>query len=371
MQEFFDKLCKLEKLEIEKNKINSNEELIALLLKRVPTKNVKVLVNILKQSLIPSISQDENKELEELFSSIEKNENLIFEKDIQEKIEQFIAQRFEKDKKVIIEKTSDISKLVVIMEEFLNEAISSSGNGSKNVLNIKERLKSIDINNANLDTLSKIQEELITAATSIEEEMNSVSSKLQSGKTKVQELEDKIKNLEDELNKTKNESMRDHLTGLLTRKTFYDELKRIDSSFTRIGTQYAIIFFDIDHFKKINDTFGHEGGDVVLSTFGKILNKSIRDLDIVGRYGGEEFIAIVHFKETKELLLFLKRIKSIVTENSFVYKDKQLKVTFSAGVTIRNSYKTYDEAITKADKLLYEAKNSGRNKIILENGMEF
>ncbi|TLS98814.1 GGDEF domain-containing protein [Aliarcobacter cibarius] len=371
MQEFFENLCEIEKLEIKKNQINSAEGLISLLLKRAPRKNVRVLVNILKQSLLPSISQDENKELEELFLEIDKDENLIFEKEVQEKIEQFISQRFEKDKQVIIEKTSDLSKLVFIMEEFLNEAISSSGNGSKNVLNIKEKLKSIDINDGSLETLSMVQAELINAASSIEEEMNKVSNKLQSGKTKVQELEDKINNLEDELKKTKNESMRDHLTGLLTRKTFFEELKRIDSSYERMGTQYAIIFFDIDHFKKINDTFGHEGGDIVLSTFGKILNKSIRDLDIVGRYGGEEFIAIVHFKETKELLLFLKRIKSIVTENNFIYKDKQLKVTFSAGVTIRNSYKNYDEAINKADKLLYEAKKSGRNKIILENGMEF
>lgn len=371
MKQFFENLCDFEKVEVEKNKITSSDGLISILLKRVPKQNVKVLVNILKQSLLPSISQDENKELEDLFINIDKNENLIFDKAVQTKIEQFIAIRFEKDKKVIIEKTSDISKLVLIMEEFINDAISSSGNGSRNVLNIKEKLKSIDIKNADLSALSQIQDELISAASSIEAEMTTVSTKLQSGKTKVQELEDKIKSLEDELNKSKNESMRDHLTGLLTRKTFYEELKRIDSSYQRMGTQYAVIFFDIDHFKKVNDTYGHEGGDVILSTFGKILNKSIRDLDIVGRYGGEEFVAIVHFKETKELLLFLKRIKSIVTENSFIYKEHQIKVTFSAGVTIRSTYKNYEDAISKADKLLYEAKNSGRNKIILENGMEF
>ena len=180
---------------------------------------------------------------------------MIFERDIQEKIEQFIAQRFEKDKKVIIEKTSDISKLVFVMEEFLNEAISSSGNGSKNVLNIKEKLKSININSTNIETLSKIQIELINAASSIEKEMNSVSDKLQSGKTKVQELEDKINSLEIELKQTKNESMRDYLTGLLSRKVFFEELKKIDSSFERMGVQYAVIFFDIDNFKSIKYKF--------------------------------------------------------------------------------------------------------------------
>ena len=90
----------------------------------------------------------------------------------------------------------------------------------------------------------------------------------------------------------------------------------------------------------------------------------------VARYGGEEFVAIIHFNLNRELLQFLKRIKTIVTENSFIYKDQKIRVTFSAGVTLRSSYDTYENALQKADMLLYQAKESGRNKIVLENGME-
>ena len=220
------------------------------------------------------------------------------------------------------------------------------------------------------EALTKLQNELVTAAISIEKEMNTVTSKLETGKTKVQELEEKITTLEEELNKTKIENMKDPLTGLLTRKSFTDEVVRIESSYVRINTQYAVVFFDLDHFKKINDTYGHECGDVVLSTFGKILNKSIRDHDIVGRYGGEEFVAIIHFNLNRELLQFLKRIKTIVTENSFLYKGQKIKVTFSAGVALRGSYDSYENTLQKADMLLYQAKENGRNKITLENGME-
>ena len=187
---------------------------------------------------------------------------------------------------------------------------------------------------------------------------------------KIHELEQKVKSLEEELNKTKTENMRDHLTGLLTRKAFNDEIARIEASYNRLDTQYAVVFFDLDHFKNLNDTYGHECGDVVLSTFGKILNKSIREHDIVGRYGGEEFIAIIHFNLNRELLQFLKRIKSIVTENSFLYKDKKIKVTFSAGVAIRSNFDSYENSVQKADMLLYQAKENGRNKIVLENGTE-
>ena len=256
------------------------------------------------------------------------------------------------------------------MEEYLNEAISSNGSGSKNVLSIKEKIASINLQDHGFEALTKLQNELIHAASSIEKEMDTVTSKLQTGKSKVQELEEKVKTLEAELNRTKTENMRDHLTGLLTRRAFSEEIKKVESAYQRIQTQYAVVFFDLDHFKKLNDTYGHECGDVVLSTFGKILNKGVRDHDLVGRYGGEEFVAIIHFNLNRELLQFLKRIKTIVTENSFLYKDKKIKVTFSAGVAIRSSYDTYEDTLQKADVLLYQAKENGRNKIVLENGME-
>jgi len=369
-ENILNQLSEEERSEIKLNNLDLPEKLIPLLLKRVHPKNVQQLATLIKQSVLPSICPKTDDEIDKLFSTIEKEPNLLFIQEIQDKIEDFINKRFERDKRVVIERTSDISKLVLLMEEYLNEAISSNGSSSKNVLNIKEKIESIDVSENGLEALTKLQNELINAATSIEKEMDSVTTKLQTGKTKVQELEEKVKTLEDELSRTKTENMKDHLTGLLTRKAFSDEIKKVESAYERIKTQYAVVFFDLDHFKKLNDTYGHECGDVVLSTFGKILNKSVRDHDLVGRYGGEEFVAVIHFNLNRELLQFLKRIKTIVTENSFLYKDKKIKVTFSAGVAIRSSYPTYENTLQKADMLLYQAKENGRNKIVLENGME-
>lgn len=363
-------LTEEEKNEVKLNQIDTPEKLIPLLLKRVNSNNVQHLALLIKQSVLPSICAETDDEIDQLFSKIEKEPNLLFIEKIQDKIEDFINKRFERDKRVVIERTSDISKLVLLMEEYLNEAISSNGSSSKNVINIKEKIESINIEEDGLEALTKLQNELINAASSIEREMNTVTTKLETGKSKVQELEEKVKTLENELSRTKTENMKDHLTGLLTRKAFSEEIKRIESAYERIKTQYAVVFFDLDHFKKLNDTYGHECGDVVLSTFGKILNKSIRDHDVVGRYGGEEFVAIIHFNLNRELLQFLKRIKTIVTENSFLYKTNKIKVTFSAGVAIRSTYPTYENTLQKADMLLYQAKENGRNKIILENGME-
>lgn len=369
-ENILNQLSDEEKKEVNQSNIDLPEKFIPLLLRRVHPQNVQELAALIKQSVLPSICPKTDDEIDQLFSRVEKDPNLLFDKKVQNRIEDFINKRFERDKKVVIERTSDISKLVLLMEEYLNEAISSNGSGSKNVLDIKEKIASINIDGNALESLVTLQNELIHAATSIEKEMNNVTSKLENGKTKVQELEEKVKTLEAELSRTKTESMKDHLTGLLTRRAFSEEVKRIESAHERIKTQYAIIFFDLDHFKKLNDTYGHECGDVVLSTFGKILNKSVREHDIVGRYGGEEFVAIIHFNLNRELLQFLKRIKTIVTENSFLYKEKKIKVTFSAGVAIRSSFDTYENTLQKADMLLYQAKENGRNKIILENGME-
>lgn len=360
-----------EQIKVKNQKIVTLENLVPILLERIHPENVQELIAILKQSVLPSICSDVDDELEKLFERIEKKPELIFDKKIQKDIEDFISKRFEKDKQIVIERTSDITKFVILMEQLLNEAITSNGSSSQTVLNIREKIESIHLDDNGIDALTKLQVELINAASLIEKEMNSVTNKLQTGKSQVQQLEEKIKSLEEELNKSKTESMKDHLTGLLTRRAYEEEIKKIESYYQRTDNiQYAIVFFDLDHFKNLNDTYGHECGDVVLSTFGKILNKHTRDHDIVVRYGGEEFVAIVHFNLNRELLQYLKRIKTIVTENSFLYKDKKIKVTFSAGVALRASFDSYENALQKADKLLYQAKESGRNKIILENGME-
>lgn len=370
MKNFLSQLNEIEYNEVVSNNIDTLEKLIQLLLKRIHPKNIEIIVDILKQSITPSINQINDDSVNTLFDELKSDPKLIFEKAVQNKIEKLILQRFEKDKQTVIKKTEDISKIVLILEEYFNDAILSSGNGSKKVLNIKEKLQAIDVTEKGIESLTQLQNELVLAASSIESEMNEITNKLENGRTKIEELEDKITSLENELHQVKTEHKKDFLTQVLTRKAFNEEVAKIESFYDRVNTQYAVIFFDIDYFKKINDTYGHECGDVVLSTFGKILNKSVRNHDIVGRYGGEEFIAVVHFNLDRELLMFLKKIKTIVLENNFLYQDKKLKLTFSAGVSIRNKYPTYENALQKADSLLYKAKESGRNKILIDNGIE-
>ncbi len=367
-KQFVAKLSQKEQHEIESKNITTMDEMIPILLNRIATDNVDNLAQLFQESVTPSISIAIDEDLEKFSVKIGNSPALLFEDDIQKEMQEFINKRFEADRQVVKQKTSDVAKLLTLMGQCISDAIHSSGKGSQNVSDIKSQIESITINKNGLDELTNLQSKLIDAALSIENEMTNVGKQLNTGKSEVESLEQKIKQLEEELDKTKANAIKDHLTGVLTRKAYEDSVKRIEGDFQRNDTQYAIVFFDLDHFKKINDTFGHKAGDIVLSTFAKILSKSTRELDIIGRYGGEEFVAIIHFNLKRELLKYLKRVKAIVTENKFVYKKDKIPVSFSAGVVVRNNHDSYDNAIQKADMLLYQAKETGRNKIILEDG---
>lgn len=370
LKKILDQLNENEKQQIPLDTNINITDIIPVLLRRVTPENVDTLASLLKHSIVPSIYSDEDLEFEQLFHKIEGKPTLLFDKDIQDEIDKFIRRRFEKDKEVIIERTSDISKFIVLMGRYLNDTIELSGNSSQNVLEIKEKIEKISIDVNDTNSLFTFQQELVEASVSMQNEMGNVTNKLEEGKVRVDELEQKVKSLEDELTKAKQEVRTDPLTGLLTRRAYEDEIKKIESLYVRNNIEYAIVFFDLDYFKKINDSYGHKCGDIVLSTFGKILKKYTRDHDIISRYGGEEFVAIVNFNLLKELMLYLKRIKAVVTQNKFVCPENKIAISFSAGVSIRSSYDSYEEAIQQADKLLYKAKETGRNKIVIENGNE-
>ncbi|XPV69789.1 MAG: diguanylate cyclase [Halarcobacter sp.] len=367
-KQLVQELNEKEQLEIKTKNITTMDEMLPILLNRIATDNVNNLAQLFQESITPSISIEIDKDLEKFSVKIGNSPALLFEDDIQKEMQEFINKRFEADRNVVKQRTSDVAKLLTLMGQCISDAIHSSGEGSQNVSDIKSQIESISISKNGLDELTNLQSRLIDAALSIENEMSNVGKQLHDGKSEVETLEQKIKKLEEELDKTKENSLKDHLTGVLTRRAYEDAVKRIDNEYKRTDTQYAIVFFDLDHFKNINDTYGHKAGDIVLSTFAKILTKSTRELDIIGRYGGEEFVAIIHFNLKRELLKYLKRVKAIVNDNKFVYKSNKIQVTFSAGVAIRNNHDCYDNTIQKADMLLYQAKEDGRNKIILEDG---
>lgn len=169
------------------------------------------------------------------------------------------------------------------------------------------------------------------------------------------------KNIEKRL---KELSIRDELTQIYNRRYILKKLTSEIEKPNEGGRPLSISLIDIDHFKKINDTFGHMVGDEVLRSIAEMLQENLRSGDYVGRYGGEEFLIILPNTELEEALEAIQRVKTKI--NRLVWEAKELRTTFSGGIVEINSKKTHfklKEVIVEVDKLLYRAKNNGRNRI--------
>jgi diguanylate cyclase (GGDEF)-like protein len=132
----------------------------------------------------------------------------------------------------------------------------------------------------------------------------------------------------------------------------------------RYKVDYTLCFIDIDHFKNVNDSYGHEAGDVILSTVGKILRKYIRQVDFAGRYGGEEFLVILPSTDLAQGIHFAEKIRNVIEQFKFLYKNERISVTISCGVAQRSQYASKEEVLNAADTLLYKAKENGRNQVM-------
>jgi diguanylate cyclase (GGDEF)-like protein len=183
----------------------------------------------------------------------------------------------------------------------------------------------------------------------------------------------------------------DSLTGVLNRKAFFEalenerkrvltELRRLhtieeaagdalskDKGFSRIITfygHYTCLMIDIDNFKKVNDDYGHSMGDIVLQEFGKILKTQLYENDIIGRYGGEEFIALLPETSSINAVIPAERIREALKEIVFHCKNIIFSITVSIGISdFHTSDERYEDIINRADKALYNAKQNGKDRI--------
>jgi diguanylate cyclase (GGDEF)-like protein len=153
-------------------------------------------------------------------------------------------------------------------------------------------------------------------------------------------------------------SISDPLTGLYNRRFINERFAQEAERFSRYGSAFSIIMFDIDRFKLINDEYGHQYGDIVIKKVSEVISSSIRDVDIAGRFGGEEFLVILPQTSTRGAVETADRIRKAVENVKFDAKD--LKATISAGV-VEYDGSDIEDMVRKADMLLYDAKEAGRN----------
>ncbi len=187
-----------------------------------------------------------------------------------------------------------------------------------------------------------------------------------------EELQKRVKELEEKVHELEHGINHDKLTSLKTRgyfeeksKAFLDTTQKIKDNNRREWAGFkdiSFLFLDIDHFKNINDTYGHDIGDEVLKTVADTLKKDLRVGDIVARWGGEEFIAILLGANEEQAKMKAEQIRGEVEKIVFE-KPEGLKITISIGVSEFEDGKTFEDLVKHADEALYASKQNGRNRV--------
>jgi diguanylate cyclase (GGDEF)-like protein len=179
------------------------------------------------------------------------------------------------------------------------------------------------------------------------DELKEVNTELREANTRLDEL-----------------SKRDDLTGVFNRRYLIESMTYEISRSRRYNTPLSFAMFDLDHFKDINDTYGHTTGDFVLKQFTSLMKKRTRKTDVLGRYGGEEFAIVLTETELESAIFFCEEIKELVSNFEFGFEHSPIKMTTSAGIASFAGKMELNDLIDMADKGLYKAKEAGRNRIV-------
>lgn len=156
---------------------------------------------------------------------------------------------------------------------------------------------------------------------------------------------------------------KDQLTGLWNRHALLKKLEEVDALWQRNGLAYSILVLDLDHFKQINDTYGHLAGDLIIKNTAKVLQKSLRKIDFICRYGGEEFLIILPLTSDKDALVVAQKIQTKINNSSILWQKNTVSVSLSIGYVTSKPHLSVEQLLQLADDAMYIAKNNGRNTI--------
>ena len=169
--------------------------------------------------------------------------------------------------------------------------------------------------------------------------------------------------LQKELEHLRHLSLIDPLTNVGNRRFAEISLKESFNQLSRYNWPFGVLFFDIDHFKKVNDNYGHQTGDKILQMLACTVSEATRSFDKIARWGGEEFIAIILNTNADNLFKIAEKLKLMVEESYLILDGRKISITVSIGATVSNNYDTPTSLIERADSLMYKSKKQGRNTI--------
>jgi diguanylate cyclase len=257
------------------------------------------------------------------------------------------------------EKARDALKsLINRMLSELGELGSQTGRFHESVGRYADVIEKAD----SLESLAGVVREMVEESRTVQALVQQTQARLHNEHNKASELTQKVGELESELRRLSSEVSTDQLTQIANRRGLLQAFDAERARVERGGAELAVGLLDIDNFKRLNDELGHSAGDEALKALAAVVSKTLRPTDMVARYGGEEFVVLLPQTPVDEGQQILTRLQRSLSGGLFMHENKQVFVTFSAGVTAYRAGEAIEAALERADQALYEAKRTGKNR---------
>jgi diguanylate cyclase len=243
----------------------------------------------------------------------------------------------------------------------LDQLGSQTGNFHESVGRYADVIEKAD----SLESLAGAVREMVEESRSVQALVQQTQARLQEEHSKAHGLTQRVSELESEMRRLSDEVSTDQLTQIANRRGLLQAFDAERARLDRSGTTLSVGLLDIDNFKRLNDELGHGAGDDALKALAALVSKTLRPTDQVARYGGEEFVVLLPDTPAEEGQQILTRLQRSLTGGLFMHEQKQVFVTFSAGVTAYRAGEPIEAALERADQALYEAKRTGKNRTCL------
>lgn len=261
----------------------------------------------------------------------------------------------------LIEAKDSLKRLVGVFVQRLSELTTSTTDYHDKVEAYVGRVEGAD----DVVSLKNIVEELMVDTRSMQVDMLRYRDEMAEARRQAESAETRVRKLEAELEQVSEQVSQDQLTGALNRRGLEDAMQREMARAERSGRPLSVAVLDLDNFKRLNDTYGHQAGDEALIHLINVVRKTLRPTDIVARYGGEEFIILFSETQLEQAVATTKRLQRELTKRYFLHNNERLLITFSAGVAQLKPGDTQEIVFARADKAMYQAKLQGRNRVVV------
>jgi diguanylate cyclase len=252
-----------------------------------------------------------------------------------------------------------VKNMMMTFIDRLGSVAASTGDFHERIGGFSEKISSAD----NIGDLNAVLADVLRETRLVQTEALKSRDRMIEARQEVQEAEQRIVSLEAELRHMSELVREDQLTGSLNRRGLDDVFERETARADRRGTPLCLAILDLDDFKRLNDTYGHLAGDNALKHLVKVVKETLRSMDVIARFGGEEFLILLPETTVEAAAQTMTRLQRELTKHFFLHDNEKLLITFSAGVALRYPNETQAALVARADKAMYHAKKSGKNRV--------